>query len=412
MNRYDRQIRLEEVGILGQKKIMAARVLCIGAGGLGSPVLYYLASAGVGTIGIVDGDKVDLTNLQRQILFTESDQGLEKALAAKNKLEKINGQIIVNATTDYLAEANAEFLFADYDLIIDGTDSFSTKFLINKTAKKMKKPWIYASVTGFEGQVALFEPSGSCLQCLLPKAPRQNQFSCAEAGVLGAMVGWVGSIQALEAIRYILSNENLQKNSAQSSMSMSISNSSIEPALTSRLLYIDGLNYSQKILQVPTHSDCPICNGVTETNQTLTPSLILTEDSEVLAETKSTLGSFSGSYPSDGLSESEHSLVKIDLEDYLVIDLSETQTDIEIRADFKYSISELFSQNSLPSTWQETSKPLLFFCESGYKSLSALSYLHALGYKNANHLSGGLTQWQKIDNTSLAKKIPNQPINQ
>jgi adenylyltransferase/sulfurtransferase len=357
MNRYDRQISLEEVGILGQKNLAKAKVLCIGAGGLGSPILYYLASAGVGTIGIVDGDQVDLTNLQRQILFNEVDQGSQKAQVAKGRLEKLNSKIHIIAINEFLTEINAELLFKNYDLIIDGTDNFKTKFLINKTAKKMNKTWIYGSATGFEGQIALFEPQGSCLQCLLQKAPQQNQFSCAEAGVLGAMVGWIGSIQALEAIRYLINRESSQFLKSQANQN--------KTQLNSQLLYIDGLNYNQRKFEILQAKSCPVCASI----QDKPVEKVITD----LAKSPSIR---------------EFNSIHYNLEDYFVIDLSDTSS--HFKADFKYSISDLFTQDQIPKTWIESEKPLLFFCESGYKSQSAVSYMNSLGYKNVTHLPGGI----------------------
>lgn len=402
MNRYDRQIRLEEVGILGQKKLAKASVLCVGAGGLGSAVLYYLASAGVGTIAIVDGDRVDLTNLQRQILFTEADQGLEKATAAKARLEKLNSTILIVAINEFLSEQNAENLFKPYDLIIDGTDSFATKFLINKTAKKLNKSWIYGSVTGFEGQLAFFHPQGSCLQCLIPKAPIQNQFSCAEAGVLGAMVGWVASMQALEAIRYFVSGNN--------------------SSLESKLLFIDGWNYTQRKFEIPQQSNCPICHNLRSKNDlsvndstvnklsTLDQSAIVKITSSENASdlpAKSDKSSVNSNKPSNlgsSLLESrEPAITKIDLTHFLLIDLCDQSTEHQLSADFQYSISDLFTQDDIPSEWKNSTKPLLFFCERGYKSQSALSYLQALGFKNTIHLVGGVVSWKKVSATHIEK---------
>jgi adenylyltransferase/sulfurtransferase len=416
MNRYDRQIRLEEVGILGQKKLAKASVLCIGAGGLGSAILYYLASAGVGTIAIVDGDYVDLTNLQRQILFTEADQGLAKASVAKARLEKLNSTILVVAINEFLNEQNAENLFKPYDLVIDGTDSFATKFLINKTAKKLNKSWIYGSVTGFEGQLAFFHPQGSCLHCLIPKAPIQNQFSCAEAGVLGAMVGWIASMQALEAIRYFVSDENC--------------------SLESKLLFVDGWNYTQRKFEIPQQADCPVCHNLCNRNDlsvkdsavnnlSVNDSSVNDRNTNNSSVSKLSNNDYSAiikekvSANANGLSainsnQSSHlielpievresELTRINPTHFLLIDLCDEPTERKFSADYQYSISDLFTQDDIPSEWKNSTKPLLFFCERGYKSQSALSYLHALGFKDAIHLVGGVVSWKKVSATLITR---------
>lgn len=369
MSRYDRQIRLEEVGILGQKKLAQARVLCIGAGGLSSPILYYLASAGIGTIAILDGDTVDLSNLQRQILFTENDQGIAKALAAKIRLEQLNSELNIIAITENLTEENADSLIELYDLIIDGTDNFTAKFLINKTAKKLNKPWVYASVSGFEGQLAFFHPQGSCLQCLIPKIPKQNQFSCAEAGVLGPMVGWIGSIQALEAIRYFINTDNSH--------------------LASQLLFIDAWSYTQKKIKIPQQEACPICRASQDLVTVENPKEVNSADIE---QNTTELNS-----------EENISPIKINTKNYFLVDLCDKNTEQLVTADFQYSLSDLFTQEEIPIKLRESKKPLLFYCENGYKSLSALSYLNALGFENISHLDGGLASWKKFDDTHLIR---------
>jgi adenylyltransferase/sulfurtransferase len=373
MSRYDRQMRLSEVGILGQKKLSQARVLCVGAGGLGSPVMLYLASAGIGTIGVIDGDKVDTTNLQRQILFEEADLGQSKAQTAKIKLHKLNSEINVVAYETFLNTDNAENIFQAYDLIIDGTDNFGAKFLINLTAKNLNKPWVYGSVTGFEGRIAVFEPQGPCLRCLFPQTPKQNLFSCAELGVLGAMVGWIGSIQALKAIQYFL----LQ---AQK-----------ELGLDSELIVADGLNFSQTSFKIIQSTECPVC-AASQASLSERLELNLPRKSELNLEKNK----FSQNAENQAL-QIEPLKLNFDPENYLLIDLCEERAPCFFKSAERYSMGDLFSLNEPPKTWQHSPRPILLFCEQGYKSLSALNYLLHLGLTNISHIEGGLCEYKKYD---------------
>lgn len=372
MSRYDRQMRLEEVGILGQKNLSRAKVLCVGAGGLGSPILMYLAGAGIGTLGVIDGDKVVQSNLQRQILFTEDDLEKSKALVGKEKLEKINRDIKIISYDTFLNADNAETIFKDFDLIIDGTDNFDAKFLINTVAKKLNKSWIYGSVTGFEGRLAVFEPEGPCLQCLLPNAPKQNPFSCAELGVIGAMVGWVGSVQALKAIQYFLPDARRGNT-------------------TTELLVCDGLSYSQQNLILQRNPDCPTC---AKTN-----SLVGNDLNVEYPQTKKSIH-YENSTNYEKPTRYELDLAKINFtpEDYLLLDLCEETTPQFFKSARRYSMGDLFTLLDVPKDWRESQLPLLLFCEQGYKSLSALSFLRHLGLTNVSHIEGGISPWLHIEN--------------
>lgn len=206
MNRYSRQSILPEINQIGQQAISASSVLCIGAGGLGSAVLQYLAAAGVGRIGIVDGDLVSLSNLQRQVLFQESQLGMKKVDAAKLQLEKLNLEVKIEVFPEFLTVDNAEEIFSPYDILIDGTDNFEARYLINDTAVKLKKPVVFGSVTGFEGQVTIFDSAtGPCYRCLYPEPPSASIPNCEESGVLGPVVGMIGTIQATECLKFIVS---------------------------------------------------------------------------------------------------------------------------------------------------------------------------------------------------------------
>jgi molybdopterin-synthase adenylyltransferase len=206
LERYARHIVLRELGGVGQKKLLAARVLVIGAGGLGSPCLQYLAAAGVGTLGIVDDDRVDLSNLQRQLLHGTSDLGRAKVDSARDAIVRLNPDVVVIAHPLRLTAENAAALIADYDVVADGSDTFETRFAVADACLALQKPLVSASVGPFEGHLATFKGYASnlpCYRCFVPQAPGGEQRTCAEAGVLGALTGVMGSLQALEVIREI-----------------------------------------------------------------------------------------------------------------------------------------------------------------------------------------------------------------
>lgn len=201
--RYARHISLEEVGESGQQKLLKAKVLMIGAGGLGCPALQYLTAAGVGIIGIVDGDTVDESNLQRQVLFSTSDIGTKKVEAAKTRLEALNPDVTIKIYPENLNRENALNIIDDYDLVIDGTDNFATRYLVNDACVKRNKPFVYGAIHKFEGQVSVFNlDGGPTYRCLFPDAPKPGQIpNCAEVGVLGVLPGIIGTYQATEAIK-------------------------------------------------------------------------------------------------------------------------------------------------------------------------------------------------------------------
>jgi len=211
MDRYSRHIILSDVGQEGQNKISNAKVLVVGAGGLGCPILQYLAAAGVGTLGVIDFDKVEKSNLQRQILFGTSSLGQNKALATKERLEDLNSTIILNAYAEALTPQNALELFKNYDIIVDGTDNFETRYLINDAAIITNKPVIYGAIYKFEGQVSVFNyKNGPNYRCLFPEVPKKNSVAnCSEVGVLGVLPGIIGTMQANEVLKIILGFEDV-----------------------------------------------------------------------------------------------------------------------------------------------------------------------------------------------------------
>jgi molybdopterin/thiamine biosynthesis adenylyltransferase/rhodanese-related sulfurtransferase len=242
ITRYSRHLLMPEVGMAGQRKLKAARVVCVGAGGLGSPVAIYLAAAGVGTIGLVDFDEVDQTNLQRQILYSTSDVGRPKLAAAADRLRALNPNVTVEAHEMPLSGANALSILRAYDLVVDGTDNFPARYLINDACVLVGRPYVYGSVFRFEGQVAIFAtPDGPCYRCLYPEPPPPFLVpTCAEAGVLGVVPGIIGTIQATEAIKLILGVGDL---------------------LVGRILVLEALRMRFREVRLRKDPDCPACGA-------------------------------------------------------------------------------------------------------------------------------------------------------
>jgi thiazole biosynthesis adenylyltransferase ThiF len=241
LERYARHIILKEIGVKGQKKLLNGKVLIIGAGGLGAPAAMYLAAAGVGTIGIVDADEVDLSNLQRQIIHATADVGKPKVQSAKETMEAMNPDVKVNAIQEFVSSENIMDLIADYDFILDGTDNFPAKFLINDACVMAKKPFSHAGIIRFKGQLMTYVPGeGPCYRCVFRDPPPKNAVpTCKEAGVVGAMGGVIGSLQAMEAIKYL---------------------TGVGELLTGKLLTYDALKMEFRTIKLPAHvANCPVC---------------------------------------------------------------------------------------------------------------------------------------------------------
>ncbi|ABQ28089.1 HesA/MoeB/ThiF family protein [Geotalea uraniireducens] len=238
--RYSRHIILKEVGGKGQKKLFDGRVMIIGAGGLGSPIALYLAAAGVGTIGIADADVVDLSNLQRQVIHQTKDVGIAKVLSAKEKMQAINPELKVNTYQEWISAANIADIISEYDFVIDGTDNFAAKFLINDACVLAGKPYSHGGILQFDGQTITIEPGKSpCYRCLFPAPPPKDAIpTCSTAGVIGVLPGVIGTIQATEAIKYLLGKGEL---------------------LTGRLLTYNALRMRFREVPVKKSAKCPIC---------------------------------------------------------------------------------------------------------------------------------------------------------
>ncbi len=239
--RYQRHFPLDEVGIAGQQKLKQARVLLVGAGGLGSPVSLYLAAAGVGHIGLVDFDTVDMSNLQRQILFNTADVGCSKVRVAKDHLSRMNPGVCVEGIEDRLTTQNAIGILRDYDVVVDASDNFSTRYVVNRACVELGKPNIYGAIFKFEGQVTVFAPQGACYSCLYAEPPAEGIMpSCADGGVMGALPGIVGSIQAMEVLKWILDART---------------------CLVNRLLVVDAWEMSFQSMELRKDPACSVCGG-------------------------------------------------------------------------------------------------------------------------------------------------------
>jgi adenylyltransferase/sulfurtransferase len=245
IRRYARHIVLAEIGGVGQARLIAARVLVIGAGGLGAPLLQYLAAAGIGTLGVIDDDLVDLSNLQRQVIHRTADIGLAKAESARRALASINPEVTVRAHQERLTAANAEKIVAGYDIVADGSDNFATRYLVNDTCFRLRKPLVAAAILRFDGQISTYKafegPGHPCLRCLFPEAPSEDAVpSCAQAGVLGALAGTLGATQASEVVKEILG---------------------IGRSLSGRLVMYDALAATFDEMAVAKRPHCPTCGA-------------------------------------------------------------------------------------------------------------------------------------------------------
>jgi molybdopterin/thiamine biosynthesis adenylyltransferase len=245
IRRYARHIVLAEIGGLGQARLIAAKVLVVGAGGLGAPLLQYLAAAGIGTLGVIDYDRVDLSNLQRQVIHRTADVGMSKVESARRALGDINPEVRVLAHDERLSTDNAQRILANYDIVADGSDNFATRYLLNDVCYRLKKILVSAAILRFDGQISTYKawqgPGHPCLRCLFPAAPSEDAVpSCAQAGVLGALAGTLGTLQATEVVKEILG---------------------IGRSLSGTLLLYDALNASFESLTVAKRADCPTCGG-------------------------------------------------------------------------------------------------------------------------------------------------------
>ena len=359
--RYSRHLIMPEVGMAGQQKLKAARVLCIGAGGLGSPLALYLAAAGVGTLGLVDFDVVDFTNLQRQIIHTTADVGRKKLDSAAEKLKAINPFINLKTFETRLSSANALDLFREFDIVADGTDNFPTRYLVNDACVLTGKPNVYGSIFRFEGQASVFATEdGPCYRCLYPEPPPPGLVpSCAEGGVLGILPGLVGVMQATEVIKLILGAG--------------------EP-LIGRLLLIDALGMKFRELKLRKNPDCPACG----THRTITKLIDYNEFCGIRGEEKPV---------ETGIPEMQVEELKrrLDAGDDLYV--------LDVREPHEHQIcnigGHLIPLGDLPKRVSEldSSREIVAHCRSGVRSAKAVGFLQQAGFKKVHNLAGGILAW-------------------
>ncbi len=364
--RYSRHLILPEVGVEGQKKLKAASVLCVGAGGLGSPVLLYLAAAGIGRIGIVDFDVVDLSNLQRQVAHGTSDVGRRKLDSAHDAIRAINPHVQVDLYETALSSQNALDLFRPYDIIIDGTDNFPTRYLVNDACVLLGKPNAYGSIFRFEGQASVFATKGGpCYRCLYPEPPPPGLVpSCAEGGVLGVLPGMVGMIQATEAIKLILGAG--------------------EP-LVGRFLIYDALRMKFRELKLRRDPECPVCGD--------NPTVKALIDYEQFCGLKPAAGAAPAAAPQEipavTVEELKQRLDRGD--DIVVLDVREPHEVDIVRIDG----TTVIPLGDLPNRLDELdrSRDMLVHCKMGGRSAKAVALLREKGFDRAYNVTGGILAW-------------------
>jgi sulfur-carrier protein adenylyltransferase/sulfurtransferase len=359
--RYSRHLIMPEVGMEGQLKLKAAKVLCIGAGGLGSPLALYLGAAGVGTLGLVDFDVVDYTNLQRQIIHRTEDVGRPKLDSAAEKLKAMNPFLNIKKFTTHLSSDNALEIFREFDIIADGTDNFPTRYLTNDACVISGKPNVYASIFRFEGQASVFGmPDGPCYRCLYPEPPPPGLVpSCAEGGVLGILPGLLGVIQATEVIKLILGSGD---------------------PLIGRLLLVDALGMKFRELKLRKNPDCPVCGK----NPTIKKLIDYQE--------------FCGIRGEEAPAEVTTSEMQVE-ELKQRLDRGDDLFVLDVREPHEYQIcnigGHLIPLGELPRRVNEldTSKEIVAHCRSGVRSAKAVNFLRQAGFKKVHNLAGGILAW-------------------
>jgi len=358
--RYSRHLIMPEVTMEGQRRLKAARVLIVGAGGLGSPLAVYLAAAGVGRIGLVDFDVVDFTNLQRQVLYTTSDVGQPKLQKARERLQALNPHIEVRTYETRLTSANALEILRDYDVVVDGTDNFPTRYLVNDACVLLGKPNVYGSIFRFEGQASVFwAERGPCYRCLYPEPPPPGLVpSCAEGGVLGVLPGIIGAIQANETIKLILGRG--------------------EPLL-GRLVLFDAWRMQFRTVKVRKDPQCPICGE----NPTIRELIDYEE--------------FCGVAPEPVLAE-ELEITPRQLKERL--DRGERVFLLDVREPHEWQIAHLpgaalIPMNRIPASLHElpTTEEIVVYCKTGGRSAQVLRFLYNAGFRRIKNLKGGIDRW-------------------
>jgi len=372
IRRYGRHLIMPEVGMDGQKKLKEASVLLIGAGGLGSPLGLYLAAAGVGRIGIVDFDVVDYSNLQRQILHSTKDVGRPKLASAKERLEGINPFVKVETHEMHLTSENALGLFSGYDIIVDGTDNFPTRYLVNDACVLTGKPNVYGSIFRFEGQVSVFATKdGPCYRCLYPEPPPPGLVpSCAEGGVLGILPGVIGTLQANETVKLIIGKG--------------------EP-LIGRLLLFDALKTKFRELKLRKDPDCPVCGS----HRSITTLI----DYETFCGVQKGWDSFTR--------EEQYEITVDQLKKRL--DNKDDLFILDVREPQEYQICNLngylIPLRDLPKRINEldTAKEIVVHCKVGGRSRQAVEFMKQSGFRKVKNLVGGIDEWAEVIDPSMPR---------
>jgi molybdopterin/thiamine biosynthesis adenylyltransferase/rhodanese-related sulfurtransferase len=372
VRRYSRHLIIPDVAMAGQKRLKNARVLCIGAGGLGSPALMYLAAAGVGTLGIVDFDVVDESNLQRQIIHGQSDIDRPKAESARDSVLEINPLVSVNLHEDRLDSSNVMEIFADYDLIVDGTDNFATRYLVNDACVLLHKPYVWGSIYRFDGQASVFwADHGPCYRCLYPEPPPPGMVpSCAEGGVLGVLCGSVGSIQVTEAIKLLTGIG--------------------EPLLGSLMVY-DALEMEYRKIKVRKDPNCAVCGEhatVTELIDYEAFCGVVSDEAQQAA-----IGSTITAAELKELLDSDKPVYLVDVREPAEFEI------VSIPGATLVPKDGILRGDALASLPQD--KQIVMYCKTGVRSAETLAAVKSAGFKDAVHVQGGVTAWVKQVDPSL-----------
>jgi molybdopterin/thiamine biosynthesis adenylyltransferase/rhodanese-related sulfurtransferase len=372
VKRYSRHLIIPDVGMTGQKRLKNAKVLCVGAGGLGSPALLYLAAAGVGTLGVIDFDVVDESNLQRQIIHGQSDIGRPKALSARDSINEINPYVNVVVHDEALTTDNAMEIFARYDLIVDGTDNFATRYMVNDACVLLGKPYVWGSIYRFDGQASVFWAEfGPCYRCLYPEPPPPGMVpSCAEGGVLGVLCASIGSIQVNEAIKVI---------------------TGIGQPLVGRLMVYDALEMNYRTLNMKKDPECPICGK----NPTITELIdydafcgAVSADAQQAA-----LGSTITAADLKAMLDREDDIYLIDVREPNEYEIVSIPGAVLIPKDQFLSGAAL---ETLPND-----RRIVLHCKSGVRSAECLAVVKNAGFSDAVHVGGGILSWINTVDPSL-----------
>ncbi len=372
VRRYSRHLIIPDVGMTGQKRLKNAKVLCVGAGGLGSPALLYLAAAGVGTLGVIDFDVVDESNLQRQIIHGQSDIGRPKALSARDSIKEVNPYITVVVHEEALTNDNVMQIFSGYDLIVDGTDNFATRYMVNDACVLLNKPYVWGSIYRFDGQASVFwSEYGPCYRCLYPEPPPPGMVpSCAEGGVLGVLCASIGSIQVTEAIKVL---------------------TGIGEPLVGRLMIYDALEMSYRTLNIKKDPDCPICGK----NPTITELI--------------DYDAFCGAVSADAQQAAAGSTITA-AELKAMLDRGDDIVLVDVREPNEYEIVSIPGAVLIPKDQflngsalerMPNDRRIVLHCKSGARSAECLAVVKNAGFSDAVHVGGGIISWVNTVDPSL-----------